>query len=60
MRIGKLETKRFEIDEVIRVGVPVETWMASDFLFFAMDLGEEGSVSHWCTYCDTSSELWEK
>ena len=20
----------------------------------------EGSVSHWCTYCDTSSALWKK
>ena len=60
MRIGRVETKRFETDEVIRVGVPVETWMAGDLLLFEMDLGKEGSVSHWCTYCDTSPELRKK
>ena len=33
--------------------------MAGDLLFFAMNLGKEGSTSHWCTYCDTSSALWK-
>ena len=60
MRIGNVETKRFETDEVIRVGVPVETWMASDMLLFAIALGKEGSASHWCTYCETSKALWKK
>ena len=57
--IGRVEKKRVEIDKVIRVGVLVERWMAGDLLFFAMALGEEGSASHWCTYCDTSSALWK-
>ena len=60
MIIVRVETKRFETEEVIRAGVPVETWMAGDLLFFAMALGKEVSASHWCTYCDTSSELWRK
>ena len=60
MRIGRVETKRFETYEVIRVGVPVETWMAGDLLFFETALRKEGSASHWCTYCDTSSALWKK
>ena len=25
-----------------------------------MALGKEGSVSHWCNYCVTSSALWKK
>ena len=58
--IRQVETKRFETDEVISVGVPVETWMAGDFLFFAMDLKKEVSTSHWCTYCNTLSALWKK
>ena len=37
----------------------VKTRMAGDLLFFEMDLGEEGSASCWCTYCDTSSALWK-
>ena len=53
VRFGRVETKRIETDEVIRVGVTVETWMAGDLLFFAMALGKECSVSHWCNYCDT-------
>ena len=40
IKIGQVETKRVETDEVIRVGVPLETWMAGDLLLFAMDLGE--------------------
>ena len=40
--------------------MPVETWMAGDLLFFVLALGKEGSASHWCTYCDISSELWKK
>ena len=60
MRIGRVETKKFETNKVIRAGVPVETWIAGDLLLFAMDLGKEGSASHWCTYCDTSSALWKK
>ena len=40
--------------------MPVETWMAGDFLFFAMALRKEGSVSNWCTYCDTSAALCKK
>ena len=60
MRIGRVETKQVETDKVIRVGVLVETRMAGDLLLFAMDLGEEGSASYWCTYCDTSSALWKK
>ena len=36
-----METKRFETDKVIRVGVPVETWVAGDLLFFAMALGRK-------------------
>ena len=52
-----METKIFETDEVIRVGVLVETWMAGDLLFVVMELRKEGFASHWCTYCDTSSEL---
>ena len=60
MIIGRVETKRVKTDEVIRVGAPVETLMDGDLLFFAMALGEEGSASHWCIYCDTSSALWEK
>ena len=60
VRIGRVETKRVETDEVIRVGVPVEKWMAGDLLFFEMTLGKEGSASHWCTYCDTLSSLWKK
>ena len=59
VRIGRVETKRFETDKVIRVGVTVETWMAGDLLFFAMALGKECSVSHWCNYCDTLSALWK-
>ena len=54
-----MKKKRFETDEVIRVGVTVETWMAGDLLLFAMALGKECSASHWCTYCDTSSALWK-
>ena len=38
----------------------VETWMAGDLLFFAMSLWKEGFSSHWCTYCETSPELWKK
>ena len=34
--------------------------MAGYLLFFSMDLGKEGSASHWCTYCDTPSALWKK
>ena len=45
-RIRRVKKKRFETDKVIRVGVPVETWMAGDLLFFEMDLGKEGSASH--------------
>ena len=52
--------KRVEKDEVIRVGVPAETCMAGDLLFFSMALGEEGSASSWCIYCDTPSALWKK
>ena len=59
-RIERVETKRFKTDEVIRVGVPVETWMDGDLSFFAMDLGKEVSVSHWCTYFDTFLALWKK
>ena len=57
MRIGRVETKRFETYEVIRVGVPVETWMADDLLFFAMDLGKEGSASHWCTFFHNADDV---
>ena len=46
MKIGRVETKPFKTDEVIRVGVPVETWMAGDLLFFVMALEKEGSASH--------------
>ena len=60
VRIGRVEKKRFETDEVIRFGVPVETSMAGDLLFFAVALGKEGSAYHWCTYCDTLSALWKK
>ena len=59
MRIGQVETKLFDTEKVIRVSVPVETWMDGDLLFCAMDLGKEGSASHWCTYCDTLSALWK-
>ena len=38
----------------------VEAWMAGDLLLFAMALGKEGSASHWCTYCDTSSAKRKK
>ena len=34
VRIRRVETKQFDTDEVIRVGVPVETWMAGDLLLF--------------------------
>ena len=60
VRIGRVETKRFETDKLIRVGVLVETWMAGDLLLFAIALGKEGFASHWCTYCDTSLSLWKK
>ena len=59
MIIGRVEAKRVDTDKVIKVGVPVETWMDGDLLFFAMALGKEGSASHWCTYCDTFSSLWK-
>ena len=48
--IGRVETKRVETDKVIRVGVPLETCMAGDLLFFAVALGKGGSAYHWCTY----------
>ena len=60
VKIGRVKKKRAKTDEVIRVGVLVETSMAGDLLLFAMDLGEEGSASYWCTYCDTLSALWKK
>ena len=60
VRIGRVETKRFETEKVIRVGVPVEIWMSGDLLFFAMALGKESYAPHWCTYCDTLSALWKK
>ena len=37
--------------------MPVETWVAGDSLLFALALGKERFVSHWCTYCATLSEL---
>ena len=40
--------------------MPVETCMAGDLLLFVMALGKEGSASHWCTYCDTSSAKRKK
>ena len=58
--IGLVETKRVETDEVIRVGVSVETWMAGDLLFFEIDLGKKGTVYHWYTFCYTSSALWKR
>ena len=48
-----METKRVEKNKVIRVGVPVETWMAGDLFLFVMDLGKEGSAY-------TSSAFWKK
>ena len=39
-RIGRVKKKRSETDEVIRVGVTVETWMAGDLLLFTMALGK--------------------
>ena len=46
MRIGQVETRQVETDELIRVGVPVETWIACDFLFFGLDFWKEVSSSH--------------
>ena len=37
---GRVETKLFETDKAIRVGVPVETRMDGYLLFFAMDMGK--------------------
>ena len=34
--------------------------MDGDLLFFAMDLGKEGSAYHWCTYYDQSLALGKK
>ena len=40
VRIGRVETKLFKKDKVVRVGVPLETWMAGELLLFVMALGE--------------------
>ena len=40
VRIGRVETKQVKTDKVIRVGVPVEIWIAGELLFFAVALGK--------------------
>jgi hypothetical protein len=39
--------------------IPVELFLASDILLYAIALGKEGSAGWWCTYCKLKRDDWQ-
>jgi hypothetical protein len=39
--------------------IPVELFLASDILLYAIAVGKEGSAGWWCTYCKLKRDDWQ-
>jgi hypothetical protein len=46
-------------DDVNGTIIPVELFLASDILLYAIAIGKEGSAGWWCTYCNLMRPDWQ-